>query len=91
MKFKIGDKVRFKKIHSMEHGFLKLSSGEFHRKHEGMVAIVKEIKTYGNLTTKSKYNYGIKVDIDKRNRFLFNIERFEKISGITIDDDLFEL
>jgi len=91
MKFKIGDKVRFKKIHSLGYDFLKYSSGEFHMKHEGMVAIIKDIKTYGNLTTKSKYNYGIKVDIDKKNKFLFNVERFEKISGITIDDDLFEL
>lgn len=93
MDFKVGDRVRFKRTTEMATAFLQGFTGDFHISHEGETATIISIDYYGGpRPLKSKYNMGFRLDIDKGNRFLFHIERFEKVgSTITIDDNLFTL
>lgn len=91
MKFKVGDKVRFKKTIKIPTSFLTGKTGEFHIAHEDKVATITDIGSYGDKTHKSKYNKGFRLDIDKKGRFLFHVERFEKVNSINIDDNLFKL
>ena len=85
MKFKAGDKVKFKPFDKLDPEYKWGTAGEYHKRHENETAKVVWAKTKQSGQTK------ISIDIDTQRRFSFKAERFIKMNKLEVDDELFEM